>query len=301
MSARNTGASVRAKLLSKARTEKLDFSLVLTRYALERLLYRLSVSEHADYFLLKGALLFDLWFDVPHRPTRDIDLLGLGLAEFPYLIAAFEDLCVMVVDDGISFDATTIRAAEIRKESNYQGIRITLLGHVDSARCPVQVDVGYGDAVTPGPDTVIYPVILPEFPAPRLKVYPRYTVIAEKLEAMISLGIANTRMKDYFDLWVLCRNSDFEGAMLQQAIEATLARRSTAAPQGIPFALTDAFAADVQKQMQWQGFLTKNRLEAPSLEQIVHELRDFLSAPLLALSTQTKLVKFWSGERGRYE
>ena len=186
MTGRNIAASVRAKLLNKARADKRDFSLVLTRYALERLLYRLSISEHADHFLLKGALLFDMWFDVPFRPTRDMDLLGFGLAEEPHLIATFADLCALEVEDGIRFDAQSIRAEEIRKEANYAGIRVTLLGWVDGARCPVQVDVGYGDAVTPGPEAVEYPVMLDEFPGPKLRVYPRYSVVAEKLEAMIN-------------------------------------------------------------------------------------------------------------------
>lgn len=298
MNGRNVGASVRARLLNKARAQRQDFNLVLTRYALERLLYRLSVSEHAEHFLLKGALLFDLWFDVPHRPTRDIDLLGFGLADFPYLVATFEDLCKLDVQDGITFDFESIRAEEIRKEANYQGIRVTLLGHVDGARCPVQIDVGYGDAVTPAPEIVDYPVILSDFPAPRLRVYPRYTVIAEKFEAMVSLGIANTRMKDYFDLWVLSRNSEFEGAVLQQAIEATFSRRATGIPQGVPLALTDAFAADTEKQKQWQSFLQKNRLEASALEQVAADLSGFLLPPLQALSGSLKFPQFWTIERG---
>lgn len=285
MSGRNTAASVRARLLNMARTDKRDFTLVLTRYALERLLYRLSISEHADHFLLKGALLFDLWFDVPFRPTRDMDLLGFGIAEEPHLIAAFSDLCTLEVDDGIRFDAQSIRAAEIRKEANYAGIRVTLLAWVDGARCPVQVDVGYGDAVTPAPEFVKYPVMLQGFPAPRLRVYPRYTVVAEKLDAMITLGVANSRMKDYFDLWVLAQHSDFDGVVLCQAIGATLSRRGTDIPKGVPFGLTDAFATDLQKQMQWQGFLKKNRLEALSLNQVVADLRKFLMPPLQDLAS----------------
>lgn len=296
MTGRNIAASVRAKLLNKARADKRDFSLVLTRYALERLLYRLSISEHADHFLLKGALLFDLWFDVPFRPTRDMDLLGFGLAEEPHLIAAFTDLCALEVEDGIRFDAHSIRAEEIRKEANYAGIRVTLLGWVDGARCPVQVDVGYGDAVTPGPEAVEYPVMLDEFPGPRLRVYPRYSVVAEKLEAMITLGVANSRMKDYFDLWVLARHSDFEGEVLRQAIGATLSRRSTDVPTNVPFGLTEAFAIDPQKQVQWQGFLKKNRLEALTLEQIVADLREFLMPPLSALASRQGFGGSWNRE-----
>lgn len=296
MNGRNVAASVRAQLLNKARAEKRDFTLVLTRYALERLLYRLSISRHAEHFLLKGALLFDLWFDVPLRPTRDIDLLGFGLAEVPYLIEAFTELCALDVDDGIRFDAQSIQAEEIRKQANYAGIRVTLLGSLDGARCPVQVDVGYGDVVTPGPETAEYPVMLDEFPAPKLKVYPRYSVVAEKLEALISLGVANSRMKDYFDLWVLAGHSDFEGEVLLEAIGATLSRRGTDIPTEVPFGLTEAFATDAQKQMQWQGFLKKNRLDALTLEQVVADLRKFLMPLLRALASGQEFNRTWNRE-----
>ncbi|MDY0072463.1 MAG: nucleotidyl transferase AbiEii/AbiGii toxin family protein [Thauera sp.] len=295
MNERNVAASVRARLLNKARADKRDFSLVLTRYALERLLYRLSISEHADHFLLKGALLFDLWFDVPQRPTRDIDLLGFGLAEAPYLVEAFKDLCRIEANDGMRFDVNSVRAQEIRKEANYAGMRVTLLGWLDGARCAVQVDVGYGDAVTPRPQLTEYPVMLKEFPAPKLMVYPRYTVVAEKLEAMISLGMANSRMKDYFDVWVLARHSEFDGSVPCEAIEATLKRRGTAVPTGQPFGLSDSFAADVQKQVQWRGFLRKNRLEALNLELVLAELQRFLMPPLQALAGGEQLSAVWSG------
>ena len=205
-------------------------------------------------------------------------------------------MCALDVDDGIRFDAQSIRAEEIRKEANYAGIRVTLLGWVDGARCPIQVDVGYGDAVTPGPEAVEYPVMLDEFPAPKLRVYPRYTVVAEKLEALISLGVANSRMKDYFDLWVLARHSDFEGEVLRQAIGATLSRRGTDIPTVVPFGLIEAFATDAQKQMQWQGFLKKNRLEALTLEQVVSDLREFLMPSLSAVATGQGFGGAWNRE-----
>lgn len=296
MNQRNLAASVRAKLLNKARADKRDFNQVLTRYALERLLYRLSISEHADHFLLKGALLFDLWFDVPLRPTRDIDLLGFGLAEEPYLVEAFKELCWVESNDGMRFDAGSVRAEEIRKEANYAGMRVTLQGWLDGARCPVQVDVGYGDAVTPRPKLAEYPVMLEGFPAPKLMVYPRYTVVAEKLEAMISLGAANSRMKDYFDLWVLAKHSKFEGNVLCEAIEATLKRRGTTVPTEQPFGLSAEFTADTQKQMQWTGFLKKNWLEAMELELVVADLQLFLLPPLQALAGDQQFVVTWDGK-----
>lgn len=236
MNQRNTAASVRARLLTRARETRQDFNLVLTRYVLERLLYRLSVSPHADQFLLKGALLFDLWFDIPHRPTRDADFMGFGSAELPHLEAVFKDVCAMETDDGVTFRPDTVQAAEIRKEANYAGVRVTLLGLIDGARCPIQVDIGFGDAVTPGPEDVQYPVMLSEFSAPKLRVYPRYTVVAEKLEALASLGIANSRMKDYFDLWILSRYTEFDGDTLRRAIRATFDRRKTTFPRTSPLA-----------------------------------------------------------------
>jgi len=293
MNQRNTAASVRARLLTRARETRQDFNLVLTRYALERLLYRLSVSPHADQFLLKGALLFDLWFDIPHRPTRDADFLGFGSAELPHLEAVFKDVCAMETDDGVTFRPDTVQAAEIRKEANYAGVRVTLLGLIDGARCPIQVDIGFGDAVTPGPEDVQYPVMLSEFSAPKLRVYPRYTVVAEKLEALASLGIANSRMKDYFDLWILSRYTAFDGDTLRRAIRATFDRRKTTLPPDIPFGLTDGFAQDAQKQTQWQAFLGKNRLEALRLEDVVVSLRDFLLPVIAAANADADYPQHW--------
>jgi hypothetical protein len=280
-SRRNVAASVRARLLNKARAERLDFNLLLTRYALERVLCRLSISEQHGQFLLKGALLFDIWFDVPHRPTHDADLLGFGSTESPHLEDLFRRISQIACDDGIVFQAESVRAAEIRKEANNAGVRVTMIGLLDGARCPVQIDIGFGDAVTPGPDNVQYPVILDDMPQPQLRVYPRYTVVVEKLEAMVKLGMLNSRMKDYFDLWVLAGHSDFHGAMLATAIRATFERRGTAIPPGAPLGLTDEFALDEQKTKQWQAFLRKNTLEPMPLTTVIEALREFV-LPVLA-------------------
>jgi len=266
-------ASVRTRLLSKAKEDKQDFSLVLTRYGLERLLYRLSVSSNKDNFLLQGALLFDIWFDVPLRPTRDIDLLGFGLAEVSLVYAVFEEICSIECDDGIEFDIGSIKISEIRKEANYAGLRVTFVGKLDNARCPVQIDIGYGDAVTPAPEHADYPVMLDDFPAPKLRIYPRYTVIAEKLQAVISLGMVNTRLKDYFDLWVLLNAQELDSNVLSDAIDATLARRRTAKPTATPIGLTESFGQDPQKIKQWQAFVRKNQLQAPELNAVVEFLR----------------------------
>ena len=285
MSGRNLAASIRDRLLNKARAEKLDYNLLLTRYALERMIYRLSISAERDRFLLKGALLFDLWFDVPHRPTHDADFLGFGSAEIPQVEAVFRDICRIEVDDGIVFDPDSVEAAEIRKEANYAGIRVTLLGMLDKARCPVQADIGFGDAVVPGPDEVDYPVLLAEMPAPHLRVYPRYTVVAEKLEALTSLGMLNSRMKDYFDLWVLMRYSEFDMQILIRAVAATFDRRQTRVPNGVPVGLSEEFANDPLKKKQWNAFLRKNSIAPKPLSEVVTDLRDFLM-PVLASAGQ---------------
>lgn len=297
-SRRNVAASVRARLLNKARAEKLDFNLLLTRYALERVLYRLSVSEQRGQFLLKGALLFDIWFDVPHRPTHDADLLGFGSTEIPHLEDLFRQISQIASDDGIVFQADSVKAAEIRKDANYAGVRVTMIGLLDGARCPVQIDIGFGDAVTPGPEDVRYPVILDGMSQPQLRVYPRYTVVAEKLEAMAKLGILNSRMKDYFDLWVLAGHSDFDGAVLATAIRATFERRGTAIPPGAPLGLTDEFGLDEQKTKQWQAFLRKNTLEPMPLTTVIEALREFVLPVLAALAAGEGFDRQWRAGAG---
>jgi Nucleotidyl transferase AbiEii toxin, Type IV TA system len=274
LTSKNIGASVRTRIYNKAKADQVNTQFLLTRYALERLLYRLAVSKHRDHFLLKGALLFDLWYDVPFRPTRDIDLLGFGLAETPLLIQVFEDLCAIEAEDGVHFDKTTLNADEIRKDANYSGTRVTLVGTIDGAKCPVQVDVGYGDAVTPAPEMAIYPVMLDDMPAPQLRVYPRYTVIAEKFQAILSLGMANSRMKDYFDLWVLMRHAELDQEILEQAIRATLDRRGTVMPVGVPGGLSDQFADDRTRVALWEAFVGRNKLNADSLGRTIGFLRE---------------------------
>jgi len=294
----NIGASIRDRLLNKARAEKLDFNLLLTRYALERMLYRLSISEQRDQFLLKGALLFDLWFDVPHRATHDADFLGFGSAEIPHLEEVFRSICRIEVEDGIVFQPDSVKAAEIRKEANYAGVRLTLMGLLDTARCPIQVDVGFGDAVVPGPEEVRYPIILPGMPEPQLRAYPRYTVVAEKLEALTSLGMLNSRMKDFFDLWILAKHADFDGSLLTQAVAATFERRRTVFPIGPPIGLSDEFINDGQKGKQWLAFLRKNALVSMPLATVINDLRIFLLPVLASASINSRLDLLWSASDG---
>ncbi|TAH52772.1 MAG: nucleotidyl transferase AbiEii/AbiGii toxin family protein [Treponema sp.] len=272
----NLAASVRARLLNYSRETRQDFNQVLTRYAIERFLYRIGVSPYADSFMLKGALLFDLWFDIPHRATRDADLLGFGSAELSGIEAIFQELCRIEYPDGMIFRPESVKVDEIRKEARYDGVRVLLFGFLDGARCLVQVDIGFGDAVTPEAEDVQYPVILKDFEQPKMRAYPRYTVVAEKFDAVYSLGMANSRMKDYFDLYTLARYMDFNGATLGRAVKATFERRRTVVVDAAPIGLTDTFAEDFQKQTQWQAFLRKNGIESVSLGEVVAVLSDFL-------------------------
>ena len=262
------------------------------------MLYRISVSEYADLFMLKGALLFDLWFDVPHRPTRDIDLLGFGSADLPTVEAVFRDICAIDPQDGIRFDPESVKAGEIRKEANYGGIRVTLVGRIDGARCNVQVDVGFGDAVVPAPEEVVYPVFLDDLPAPKLRAYPRYTVVAEKFQALTALGIANSRMKDYFDLWVLAEHANFDGAVLSEAIAATFARRGTPLPRERPLGLSEEFARDGWKQVQWEAFLRRNQLGDVEFGEVVARLEGVLMPPMLAVAHGDVFRGEWRAGKG---
>jgi len=271
---RNIAASIRARLKQQADAKKQDFNLTLTRYGLERLLYRLSISDHAPNYLLKGALLFSLWYDQPHRPTRDADLLGFGPDDVESAVNAFREICRIAVEDGITFDDASVQGAVIRKETGYGGVRIDLRAMLDGARIALQVDIGFGDAVTPAAETISYPVLLDDLPAPQLRSYPKYTVVAEKFHAVCLLGMTNTRMKDYFDLWVLMTEGTLDPAKLQRAIAATFERRKLAMPSGLPTGLSDSFSGDATKKAQWAAFLKKNRLDAMDLADVVARLRE---------------------------
>lgn len=278
---RNVGASVRARLLDRARTEKSDFQNLLTRYALERLLYRLSVSDQRDRFVLKGAMLFAAWRDDPFRPTRDLDLLGHGDPDPTAIIASVRAICsVAVPDDGVVFDIKGTEAVPIRAAAEYAGVRVRTSAIIAGARLPVQVDIGFGDVITPGAVEIEYPTLL-DAPAPVLRAYPPETVVAEKLEAIVSLGVANSRMKDFYDLWMIAHMFTFEGVVLAKAIQRTFDRRRTPLPDAIPFGLSEGFAS--KGVPQWRAFLARDRLGAApaSLIQVTEDLRMFLQ-PLLA-------------------
>ena len=270
---RNLAASIRARLKQHADATKQDFNLTLTHYGLERLLYRLSISAHAPNFLLKGALLFSLWYDLPHRPTRDADLLGFGPDDIDTAVATFREICQITVEDAIAFDPASVKGTVIRKEAGYGGVRIELQAKLDGARIALQVDIGFGDAVTPAPESISYPVLLNDLAAPELRAYPKYTVVAEKFHAVCLLGLTNTRMKDYFDLWVLLDDNTLDATQTRRAIEATFERRKMAMPSAVPSGLSAAFAEDAAKLTQWNAFLKKNQLDVIALTDVVTRLR----------------------------
>jgi predicted nucleotidyltransferase component of viral defense system len=268
--------SVRARLLNLAKAEGSDFNQVLVRYTLERLLYRLSQSVHAERFLLKGALLFTLWYDMAHRPTRDADLLGFGPSDLASISQMFRDITAVAVEDGIVFDPASVTVEEIRKEAGYGGARVLITGELAKARCRAQVDIGFGDAVTPGPVQAVFPVLLADFPAPQLSVYPVYTVVAEKLHAIALLGMSNTRLKDYLDLSVVLEREVLDAGTLAAAIAATFTRRGMAVPAQLPIGLSDEFANDASRQVLWRAFLKKNTLAITPLPNTVLALRTHL-------------------------
>lgn len=272
---RDVGASVRARLLTIAREKGQAFDLLLTRYATERLLYRLSTTPHRDRFVLKGAMLITTWFDDPHRPTRDVDLLGYGDPSPEPMLAVFKEICAVKENDGILFDVEALRIDLIREQLEYGGLRLRTTARLAGARITVVIDIGFGDAIEPGVEEINLPVML-DLPAPRLRAYPRETVVAEKFQAMVLFGLANTRMKDYYDIWILSRSYVFDAERLSRAIAATFERRGTAIPEELPDALTTAFSTDVTKQRQWEAFARDLSAAVPSLEAIVADLAGFL-------------------------
>lgn len=271
----NLGASVRAKLLNQARASGQPFDLILVRFALERLLYRLSISGHAERFVLKGAMLLTTWFDDPARPTRDLDLLGFGDPDPDAMQATFRDILSIEVDDGILFNADTLRGDRIREALDYGGVRLRAVADVGGARVPVAIDVGFGDALEPGAELLDYPTLLDQ-PAPKLRAYARETVIAEKFQAMVSLGRANSRMKDFYDIWLLATSFPFEDDRLARAIKATFERRETKIPDQLPDALTRDFGKDPAKIQQWEAFKRDLGADPGSLVDVCSALAAFL-------------------------
>ena len=294
---RNPGASFQQKLRNHARAAGEDIALVLIRYINERFLYRLSVSEYRDRFILRGATLFTVWNSEPHRSTRDIDLMAEGDSSPAVIRDILANICTEHVQpDGVSYLPETIHI-EVREEARiYKGLHIEIMTTLGTARQRLEIDIAFGEAVTPPALDVELPVLL-AMPAPQLRAYQRETAIAEKCEAMVTLGIPNTRMKDFYDIWYLSRTYSFEGTLLYDALQATFLRRNTLFPSGgIPAALTEAFITDPNKQRQWIAFLGKTRLakQADPFPQLIASIRAFLQPPMEALAENREFRLRWS-------
>lgn len=261
MSSIATAQSVHQKLLNIRDNTGEDFNRLLIRYGLERLLYRITASSHNQQFVLKGAMLFALWQDTPGRPTRDIDLLGFGDVTHKRIREVLEDICnASVPDDGLRFAADSIKTADIRDDQEYHGIRANLTAYLGNARVPIQIDIGVGDSLTPPPIDADYPALL-NYPPPRIKAYHPATVVAEKFNAMVVLGIMNSRLKDFYDVYVILTEMEIDKAVLAAAITATFNKRNTPLPKTIPLAFTNEFASDTNKAVQWRAFLKRSGLE----------------------------------------
>jgi len=291
----NLAVSVAHRLLERSRQLGEDHQYLLMRYGLERLMYRIGQSAYAEAFILKGAMMFLVWANSPYRPTKDLDLLAAKSASIERLAEIFQELCaVKVVDDGLVFLSPTVEAEAIREDAAYQGVRVKLEARLGKIKIPLQVDIGFGDAITPKPQVANFPPLL-DFPAPRLVMYARETAIAEKFEAMVKLDEANSRMKDFYDIWALSQTFVFEAATLGAAIRATFDRRQTELAVEMPVALSEEFAQNTMKLRQWQAFVRRGRfkLVEPDWSVVIRVVRDFLMPVVTVTAERRQLSDHW--------
>jgi len=293
---KNHSASVRQRLLYYARSNAQDFNFVLRTYAMERLLFRLSRSPYIDNFVLKGALLFKIWSGDFYRQTRDMDVLVFQAQTIGSLTGIFKDISqISFPDDGLTYLSDTVVVNEIREEQPYGGFRVTLTAMLGTAKIHLQVDCGFGDVITPDPVATDFPTIL-DFPAPQLRTYPKETVVAEKFEAIVRLGMANSRMKDFYDLWALACNFPFAGPTVTSAIQNTFKRRRTTMPAGTPPAFQAAFIQNPLKQTQWKAFVQKNRFVKveKDIGKTIDLLRSFLIPVIDSIAKSKSFEMTWS-------
>lgn len=291
----NIAASIRQRLLNNSKQTGRPFQEVLQYFAMERFLYRLSRSPHVAIFILKGGLMLRVWGGPSSRPTKDIDFLAHMPSSVDDVVTVVQEVCRQEVEpDGLEFDANGLTGSRIKEDADYEGVRVLFQATLDNARIRMQLDVGFGDVMTPDPQPMAYPTIL-DLPAPRLRGYGRETTIAEKFEAMAKLGQLNSRMKDFFDVWTIARQHEFDGALLASAIARTFKHRRTPIT-ATPTALTQAFAADPGKSTQWRGFLRKLRVStAPQdLSQVITDLAAFLGPVAKALEAGERFEHTWS-------
>jgi hypothetical protein len=300
----DVAASIRQRLLNRAKANGDDYQRILTRYAIERLLYRLCQTEARDSYVLKGAMLFVTWPDQAFRPTGDLDMLGHGDMTPEGIAALFTRICqIEVPDDGIAFDADTLKVEVVREAEKYQGTRLSVRGYLGKTEVPVQIDLGFGDRVHPVPTRRTFPGLLPELPAADVLMYPPETVVAEKFEAMIRFAEENGRIKDFHDIWVITQTFEFDMGTLAVAIGGTMKARQTDVPTETPPALTPAFAARPEKQAMWTAFLrrTPPTTKPPPLDELLAHLRGFIGPVLAALALPQAGHARWNPDRGVWE
>jgi len=288
--------SVRQRLLNISKQKAVDYNLTLIWYSLERLLYRLSRSKYSDRFILKGAMLFTVWSGRTFRPTKDIDFLGYGESSPEYLKNVFTDILQVEGDwdDGLVFVTDSLHVQPIREEQEYGGQRITVNALLGTARIRLQIDVGFGDAVTPLPEKIQFPTML-EMPAPEILIYNRETVIAEKFHAINVLGLTSSRMKDYYDLWILSKQYEFDGKLLAQAIKATFERRKTPLSGELPLGLTEEFYKDEIILTRWNSFIKNTELAIveKKLDTVIYNLQVFFGDIIIALAKHKDFTDMW--------
>lgn len=298
---KNLPASIRARLLARSRTSGEDFGRTLVRYGVERFLFRLSQHSSRDRFVLKGAMLFITWPEGAQRSTGDLDLLNFGLADPAAMKVIIAEICaISAPDDAVNFDVDAIEVEEMREEGKYRGLRVTMFARLDGAKIHLQIDVGFGDAVYPGPKKITFPCLLPGMGIPEILAYAPETVIAEKFEAMVRFGEADSRLKDFNDIWAISKTFEFDMATLVQAVTGTFKRREIDIPQGMPFALTAAFGALEDKRRMWDAFLRRSppAVAPPPLDELLADLRRFLG-PVLDASAQPESARgAWNPTRG---
>ena len=285
----NIGASVRQRLLNLREKTGEDFMALLGQFAIERFLYRLSCSLLAERFVLKGAMLFRVWSGSLHRPTKDVDLLAFGEPTAAAVTSIIlQILTTAVEDDGIVFDIESVHAEEIRENEEYGGIRVTFTATLDKALIPLQADVGFGDVITPAAEDRVYPVLI-DMAAPRLRMYPVETVVAEKLQAAVRLGMINSRMKDFYDLLVIFRQYPYDDRLLTRAVAQTFARRGTPLPREVPPGLSDEFGSDPTAKRLWREFLTRMQLanEPTDFAVVICTIRERLWPTIVAADRPT--------------
>ncbi len=300
-SKKNVAHAVRTHLLALAKQRKEDFNLLIERYALERMLFRLSNSSYVNRFILKGGLLVSLWSSDTYRPTRDADLLAFGDPQPEGLKEIFRELCTIESEaDGLLFDPTTVTDQAIKEDQEYSGTRIVIDAWLEQIKIRVQFDIGFGDAVYPEAQLAQYPTMIAELSSPRLKIYPRESVIAEKFETLVVRGLDNSRMKDFYDLWFLQHAFDFDGATLARSVQGTFERRRTAFVEEVPIGLSEQFYSSDAKLKQWNAFVQRNPVkQQPSdLAQVIIEVSGFILPVYMACAKGEAFIANWKPQIG---